>query len=107
MRLFRATFRRPKQTHDSSETNNASVLISSVYLDALCVLDEKCVSDELFVFSNKSRKPYFPSTRYKSNYALTFLNNGEELGLRKIAFFLEAGGFETFDSELLANQISH
>ena len=31
----------------------------------------------------KSRKPYSPSTRYRNKYALTFLNNGEELGWRQ------------------------
>ena len=34
MRLFCATFRRIKQTHYSSQTKNASALISRIYFDA-------------------------------------------------------------------------
>ena len=44
----------------------------------------------------KSRKPYSPSTRYKNKYALTFFNNGEELGWRKISI-LSGGPFRDYN----------
>ena len=46
--------------------------------------------------TNESTRPYSPSTRYKSKYALTFLNNGEELGWRKISI-LSGGPFRGYN----------